>query len=276
MVIARPQLYNLGHIYAKTTTPHFLDTRKLTKRSLCITPSICNAIKRHSNFKSQHSLLSTQIKHREEIDEKSSSPTFGNKPQNNPSWYSEDEKRRAKNISHLLSMAWRDYKSTWEGFNENLKKKSKPDEKEENDEENDNSNSYKIYSDRLAEKQKEIKGNVDRNLGVLREEGASLLSFVKGLTGINNKRDLKVFAMEQLKLANECVAEFMKGYRHGRDDEFDRVTTQYFKDLEINDIFDDTQTKGDEGKNAIPNDEISTEIKRKRRRKSKLVTRKTT
>lgn len=276
MVIVRPQLHNLGHIYAKTTTTHFLDTRKLTKKSLCITPSICDAIESHINFKSQYSWFSTQVKHREEQDEKSSSLNFGNKPQKNPSWYSEDEKRKTKHISHLLSMAWRDYKSTWEGFSDNLKKKSKPDEKEKYDEENDNSNSFKVNSDRIAEKQKEIKSNVDRNLGVLREEGASFLSFVKGLTGINNKRDLKVFAMEQLKLANECVAEFMKGYRHGRDDEFDRVTTQYFKDIEFNDILDDTPTKGDEAKSDIPNDEISTEIKRKRRRKSKLITKRTT
>jgi hypothetical protein len=35
-----------------------------------------------------------------------------------------------------------------------------------------------------------------------------------------------------LRLANECVTEFMKGYRLGRDDEVDKMLTQYFQELD--------------------------------------------
>lgn len=267
MFVVRSKLYK--HLNVKAITKYF-DVQRREERSFIVSPCVCETIQRKKN-KLQTKRLSTQVGKVKDTCEESSSWFIGNNPQKDPSWYSEDEKRKAKNIPHLLRLAWEDYKSTWEGFNDNLKKKSKTVEQEDDDKENDSSNNYQINTDKFVEKQKEIRSNVDRNLGVLREEGASLVDIVKGMTGINNKRDLKVFAMEQLKLANECVSEFMKGYRFGRDKEFEKVMTEYFKDIEFNDEVDGSTTKSDDSNEVDPDDGLTREIIRRRRRKSKQI-----
>jgi hypothetical protein len=73
---------------------------------------------------------------------------------------------------------------------------------------------------------------VQDNLEMLKVEGKKALEQAKKNTGIYTKDDLRIFAEDMLRLANECVTEFMKGYRLGRDDEVDKMLTQYFQELD--------------------------------------------
>ena len=70
------------------------------------------------------------------------------------------------------------------------------------------------------------------NMELLKVEGQKALEQAKKNTGIYTKEDLRIFAEDMLRLANECLAEFMKGYRSGRDDEVDKMLTQYFQELD--------------------------------------------
>jgi hypothetical protein len=76
---------------------------------------------------------------------------------------------------------------------------------------------------------------------------------MKDNTKIYTKEDLKKWAGEQLKLATQCVNEFMAGYRSGRDEEVEKMLNQYFKE------------EGDEKEADVP--------KRKRRKPKRLVRR---
>jgi len=73
---------------------------------------------------------------------------------------------------------------------------------------------------------------VDNNLQLLKKEGAKALEKVKENTGIRTKEDLKIFAEDMLRLANDCLGEFMKGYRQGRDDEVEKMLNIYFQELD--------------------------------------------
>jgi hypothetical protein len=140
-------------------------------------------------------------------------------------------KREKRSFRKILQLAWTDYKSTWEGFFDNLKVDKKKDtnaQEEEHTKEED-----LIDLETIQQKQKELRANVNRNLKMIKEEGGTIVEVIKETTGMRNKRDVKMWAMEQLKLANECVAEFMKGYRAGRDEEMDKMMNEYFKDIDL-------------------------------------------
>lgn len=137
------------------------------------------------------------------------------------------KKRVVKNRRELLQLAWADYTSTWEGFFDNAKLKKEEEQKQEDD--------YlsSIDTEAMEQKGKDLKANVDRNFEMIKEEGSDIAELVKEKTGVRTQNDAKAWAMEQLKLANECVAEFMKGYREGRDEEIDKMMNEYFKDIDF-------------------------------------------
>lgn len=141
----------------------------------------------------------------------------------------------------VFTCAWKNYRSTWEGFmsgSDTLKEKQ---EKEEED-----------NMETIIKYQKEtISSNVEKNTAFVQEEAPKFFEFVQKETNIYTKEDLKRWAGEQLKLATLCVNEFMQGYRSGRDGEMDKMLNEYFKEEE-EDVAD-----------AV--------VKRKRRRPKRLV-----
>lgn len=146
------------------------------------------------------------------------------------------ERQRAKKRVSLLQafkLTWRDYKQTWEGFFDNHKtnEKSKNGE-DDNEEEEKRSFLDDIDEEKIIQGQKDVRKNVKRNIKAIKNEGTEAIEAVKDLTGISNKEDLTKWAMAQLRLANECVGEFMKGYRTSRDEEIDKMINVYFKDFE--------------------------------------------
>lgn len=191
----------------------------------------------------------------------------------------ENQNKKRRTIREGLALGWRDYKLTWEGFFDNLKeKKDKDSTTTTSTRISDGVESIlqNIDEEKIIQGQKDIQKNVKRNIKVIKNEGAEVIEAVKDFTGITTKEELTRWVMVQLKLANECVAEFMKGYRTTRDEEIDKMMNEYFKD------FDEEETKGHNGngKNRmmIENQEDANESssksqmkagRQKRRRKSK-------
>ena len=164
--------------------------------------------------------------------------------------------RKRRPLREAIPMAWNMYKSTWEGVFDN-----KNDNEEEDDDNNDGSI---IDEEKIKMKQKEIRKNLKKNIKVLKEDGSHVVETVKETTGIRNKNDLIKWSMKQLKLANECVAEFMSGYRKGRDEEIEKVLNQYFKDFEM------LETEGDSPATTTQDKEEEPKPgRRKRRRRSR-------
>ena len=160
-------------------------------------------------------------------------------PQPDPIEYTEMRRTKSKPFRQAVALGWGDYKQTWEGFFDNLKEKEEKDKVK---------SMLDIDVEDVAKKQKDLRTNIKRNVEVLREEGQEILDTAQNLTGIRNKQDLVKWTMVQLKLANECVSEFMTGYRKGRDDEIDKMMNVYFKEYEADEVKDDKQK--DEGNKA--------------------------
>ena len=78
----------------------------------------------------------------------------------------------------------------------------------------------------------EVTAQAKANAEFLKGEALSLKQTVQEHTGIHSKEDLRKSAAEMMRLASECVSEFMKGYRKGRDDEVERMVTQYFEEFQ--------------------------------------------
>ena len=149
-------------------------------------------------------------------------------------------------------MAWKDYKSTWKGFASSrgiLVETTDVDDETKKETENkttasSNSNYKKddnIKSDEkvpslpesVTQRRDEMVGkNVKRNVQFLADEAKTIQKKVQDETGINNVEDLKRLAGDMMRLTKDCLNEFMAGYRKGRDDEVDKMLTQYFKELE--------------------------------------------
>lgn len=197
-----------------------------------------------------------------ETKDKESLNILGANPQPNPPEVQKKLESKYRKISLAMAIpeVWDQYKMTWDGFFDNHNKQKI---KKEDEEEGNNNYDYKDFIDEeeLTRKQRDIRKNIKRNVKVLREEGGHALEKAKTITGIRNKNDLVEFSMEQLKLANECVGEFMNGYRKSRDDEIDKMMNQYF------------QEEGDKTQMNVLGSQHSKEGfksgRRKRRRKSK-------
>lgn len=84
---------------------------------------------------------------------------------------------------------------------------------------------------RIGATKEEVMAQAKANAEFLKDEALSLKEQVQEHTGIHTKEDLRRWAAEMMRLASECVSEFMKGYRKGRDDEVERMLTQYFEEL---------------------------------------------
>ncbi len=167
------------------------------------------------------------------------------------------KQKSAKPLVERISIGWRAYMSTWDGFFDNHGQSNTAGE----DRSSTDVSRITIDGEQIAEKQKEVRKNIKRNVRFLKKEGAEALDAAKEFTGIHNKKDLVAWSMEQLKLANECVAEFMAGYRRGRDEEIDKMMNEYFKDFEF-EGGGDTHDGGDQQTRIQAG-------RRRRRRKSK-------
>ena len=96
----------------------------------------------------------------------------------------------------------------------------------------DSNEKNKSLQDKATDAANEVASNVQKNISTMKEEAPKLVQLGQQITGVTTKEELREWVGEQLKLGTACLAEFMKGYRKGRDDEVDRMLHQYFKDEE--------------------------------------------
>ncbi len=129
-------------------------------------------------------------------------------------------------LRKAVPLAFKLYKSTWNEFFDNFEKRDKGD-----NENNKNKDDQITDQEIISSYQKDVRKNIKENVKVLRTEGGRAFDTTKDITGIRNKDDLIEWSMIQLKLANECVGEFMSGYRKGRDEEIEKMTNTYFQDF---------------------------------------------
>ncbi len=71
-----------------------------------------------------------------------------------------------------------------------------------------------------------------KNLHLMKESGNDILDKVKKETGVTSKAELQDWLNDLIKLGIKCLAQFMKGYRSGRDYEFEKMLTSYFQEEE--------------------------------------------
>lgn len=123
---------------------------------------------------------------------------------------------------------WDLYKWTWRGFRTS-KGFLVVDEADKYETDKSKQDTTAVQSDATVE---EMTAQAKSNAEFLKEEAINLTQKVQDHTGVHNKDDLKMKAAELMRLATDCVNEFMKGYRKGRDDEVERMLTEYFQELE--------------------------------------------
>lgn len=129
-----------------------------------------------------------------------------------------------------FALTWRDYKETWVGFTTSRGILAQ----DQNDEEQRKLEEKRKES--VESKKKEILRNVRRNRRFLQVSAMKIREEVRTRTGISNMEDIKRHAADAMRLATECLQQFMAGYRKGRDDEVEKMLTQYFQELEQNAI----------------------------------------
>ena len=154
----------------------------------------------------------------------------------------------------LFRDVWTTYHNTFEGWEteeeriererEERRAKGLPVDEEQIEDDMEVVYQIEYDEDALRRKQKEVTDNFGRNLNIAHSTGQDLMEQAKEKTGIRTKEDLKMWAGEQMKLATNCLSEFMGGYREGRDEEVDRMLNEYFKDL------DESNDEGNSGGNA--------------------------
>eukprot|EP00521_Asterionellopsis_glacialis_P015859 CAMPEP_0195301176 /NCGR_PEP_ID=MMETSP0707-20130614/28808_1 /TAXON_ID=33640 /ORGANISM="Asterionellopsis glacialis, Strain CCMP134" /LENGTH=251 /DNA_ID=CAMNT_0040364047 /DNA_START=243 /DNA_END=994 /DNA_ORIENTATION=- len=143
--------------------------------------------------------------------------------------------------------AWTEYKNSWQGFalgGREVVPTSEP-EKGGVEQELDN------LETKFTKVRGDIQSNVERNLKVIQKDGTELVETLQDRTGIYTTEDLKKWVADQMKLATECLSQFMAGYRTGRDDEIDKMLHEYFKELEGEENEDETE-KESETRNPKP------------------------
>ena len=97
----------------------------------------------------------------------------------------------------------------------------------------------------------DIKENFSRNSEALREEAQELGKELSKRSGIKNQEDLKNIATEIMKLATECLKEFMAGYRQGRDQEVEKMIHEYFQEEQENEVHNVSSRRRRKPKRAV-------------------------
>ena len=115
--------------------------------------------------------------------------------------------------------AWEEYRKTWAAGLRG--------EEEENEVEAQGKDPKDHFND--------AKESFARNSSVVREDAQHLAEQISRKTGIRNKDDLRNMATEIMKLATDCLKEFMSGYRNARDEEVEKMMNEYFQEDEEED-----------------------------------------
>lgn len=131
-----------------------------------------------------------------------------------------------KTVWLIISDAVTQYRLTWEGFFS-----SRGLLVETPEESSTNGLTASALQRDAESKKNEIVRNAKKNALFVQDEALELRKEVRERTGINSSEDLKRYAAEAMQLMSTSLKEFMAGYRKGRDDEVEKMLTEYFQDL---------------------------------------------
>ena len=185
------------------------------------------------------------------------------------------EKLKGMPTTEQVRKGWVMYKKTWEDGITGIS--TKPKESPDNSiaEVGDSS------SPSTEQQLREIGDNAATNLKIVRKDAQDLLEKTKQTTGIRTQDDLKALASEAMKIATECIREFMAGYRSGRDSEIDKMLHEYFQDEEeeekhhgeqdeaLPDVSKSASENVDKTSNTNETASVAPKTKRKKKRKPK-------
>jgi hypothetical protein len=139
-----------------------------------------------------------------------------------------------------LVETWQDYRSTWEGFwtsrgflVEETETTSSSAATATNEGAGSSTNNNALTTQQtLHRAQDQITTNIQRNTKFVKHAAQRLGSELQSHTGIYNTQDLRTWAAAMMRLGSDCVAQFMAGYRTGRDQEVTNMLTSYFEQLQ--------------------------------------------
>jgi hypothetical protein len=134
----------------------------------------------------------------------------------------------------ILSLTWRDYKATWVGFttSQGIMVQDEDHNTPTATTSTSTTSTPAQVEQMIHTKRDEVARNMKRNRRFLQFSATKLRDEVRTRTGINSIEDIKQYAADAMRLATECVQQFMQGYRKGRDDEVENMLKQYFQQLE--------------------------------------------
>lgn len=166
---------------------------------------------------------------------------------------SKDSTRKYTSAIAIVKEVWRQYKWTWQGFfQSNLpshhfiyktkeqeekeleEQKEKEEQEEQLQKKNENKEAKKTPSSPENEESTtmfnpdDIRDNLNRNINDIRTQGPKLAEKMTGM----NKEEFSKFIGDQMRLATDCIAHLMQGYRQGRDQEIDNMLHKYFQEEE--------------------------------------------
>ena len=134
---------------------------------------------------------------------------------------------KVRDWNHLklaLQASWQDYLWTWKGFRS-------PGLLVPDIEEVSAAEEMKKKEKQLEQQKDDIQQNVQRNTQFVKEHAQVAQQEFQDRTGIRDKDDLRQAATDAVKVATQCVNEFLSGYRKGRDDEVENMLTKYFQEF---------------------------------------------
>jgi hypothetical protein len=222
ILLKKPYEYNVSISHLSTTShvPNFFNytsgrARRKRKRLLFL-----KNLEMASKDKADKEALVDGVDTRTVMDILFPNPFKGMEPPNQIKWPTTFAKWK-----EAFSLAWQDYKSSWVGFttSKGLFVEDVEPEKEVQKE--------KIVGS-IMSKSKEVMVNVKRNSKFLQTSAMKIRKEVRERTGITSIEDVKAYAADAMRLATECLNQFMQGYRKGRDEEVEKMLTQYFQNLE--------------------------------------------
>ena len=128
-----------------------------------------------------------------------------------------------------ISYGWTEYMATWEDGIRGIPSPEKLREREAR-EAAPSSHLGTTGGDVPLPDYDQVRSNVTQNIDVVKESAQDLLQFAKEKTDIHSRDDLQKVVSDMMKLATQCLKEFMAGYREGRDQEIDRMLHEYFRE----------------------------------------------
>jgi hypothetical protein len=140
-----------------------------------------------------------------------------------------------------LVETWRDYRSTWVGFwtsrgflVEDADTSNSNATADTNESTGSSANNALTTQQQqtLDRAQDQITTNIQRNTKFVKHAAQRLGSELQSHTGIYNTQDLRTWAAAVMRLGSDSVAQFMAGYRTGRDQEVTNMLTSYFEQLQ--------------------------------------------